>query len=108
MKRRILSTITALTMVMSVGCSSASALTPNLSTKTNQWQTATPVSSEYDPVGEKLMFTESQMETKFANDFKTFEIKSVYSSILCDGSCFLCKFTFSGTPNIRHYMEGDY
>ena len=77
MRRKILSTITALTMVMSVGCSSASALTPNLSTKTNQWQTATPVSSEYDLEDMKLIFSEEQMKAKYAKDFnkKVEEIK---------------------------------
>ena len=77
MKRRILSSIMALTMVMSVGCSSASALTPNLSTKTNQWQTAIPVSSEYDLEDMKLIFSEEQMKAKYAKDFnkKVEEIK---------------------------------
>ena len=70
MKRRLMITIMAMVMTLSLGCGSASAFTPNLSTKTNQWQTAKPVSSEYDTVGRKLVFTESQMKTKFANDFK--------------------------------------
>ena len=79
MKRRILSSIMALTMVMSVGCSSASAFTPNLSTKANQWQTATPVSTEYSSEERALVFPEQKMKEKIAKELgkKVEELKFV-------------------------------
>lgn len=79
MKRRILSTIMALTMVMSVGCSSASAFTQNLSTKANQWQTATPVTTEYNVKERLLVFSEQKMKEKISKELgkKVEELKFV-------------------------------
>lgn len=75
MKRRLLSSIIALTMVMSVGCSSASAMTPNLSTKPQEYQTAKPVSNKLiDYTGMigygYIDWTEDQMKEKVAKDLK--------------------------------------
>ena len=77
MKRRLMITIMAMVMTLSLGCGSASAFTPNLSTKTNQWQPAIPVSSKYDLENMRLIFSEEQMKAKYAKDFnkKVEEIK---------------------------------
>ena len=79
MKRRILSSIMALTMAMSIWCSSASAFTPNLSAKANQWQTAKPVSSEFIMEERSLVFPEQKMKEKIAKELgkKVEELKFI-------------------------------